>query len=77
MEPFYSDIFKCIFLKETFDILIRISLKFDSYGPINDMSVLVQVMAWHQNQKGDETSPETVVIKLNVVTPVAPFTNKD
>ena len=43
---FADDIFKCIFLNETFRILNEISLKYVPYGPINNMSALVQIMAW-------------------------------
>ena len=45
-----NGIFRCIFLKENGCILIEISLKFVLQGPIDDMSPLVQVMAWcHQH----------------------------
>ena len=47
-----DDIFKCIFLNEKFRILIRISLKFVLKVPIDNKSVLVQVMAWRR--KGDK-----------------------
>ena len=40
-----DDIFKCISMKNPC-ILIRISLKFVSKGPINNKPELVQVMAW-------------------------------
>ena len=52
---FADDIFKYIFMnkksfKKSFlkSILIQISLKYVSKGPIDNKSVLVQVMAWHQ-----------------------------
>ena len=41
-----EDIFRCIFVYEKFCILIRISLKFVPKGLIDNMSALVQVMAW-------------------------------
>ena len=42
---FADDIFKCIFLNEKLCILIRISLKFVSMCPINNIPALVQIMA--------------------------------
>ena len=38
--------FKYIFLNENIRILIRISSKLVSRSPIDNMTVLVQVMAW-------------------------------
>ena len=43
---FADDIFKCQFLKEKFYILIQFSLKFVPNSPTDNMSVLVQVVAW-------------------------------
>ena len=43
---FADVIFICIFLKEKFCILIQISLKIFPKIPIENMSVLIQVMAW-------------------------------
>ena len=43
---FTDNIYKCIFLNETLWILIKISLKFLPYGPVDKKSTLVQVMAW-------------------------------
>ena len=45
---FADDIFKCIFMNEKFGILIPISLKFVSKGPIDNKSSLVQVMGWRR-----------------------------
>ena len=53
---FADDIFICIFVKENFCILIKISLKFVPKGPIENKSALVQVMAWRQT--GDKPLPE-------------------
>ena len=39
-------IFKCIFMNEKFCILVEISLKFVTKGPIDNKSEWVQVMAW-------------------------------
>ena len=52
-----DDIYKCIFLKEKFCILIRRSLKFVPQSPINDKSVLVQPTTWYQT--GDKPLPES------------------
>ena len=38
---------KCIFLNEDYHILIQISLECVLKDPIDKMSSLVQVMAWH------------------------------
>ena len=42
---FADDIFRCIFENEKFCILIQISLKFVSTGPIYNKPALVQIMA--------------------------------
>ena len=42
---FEDDTFKCIFLNENVIISIKISLKFDCKGPMNNISSLVQIMA--------------------------------
>ena len=43
-------------------ISIKISLKFVPKGPINNIQVLVQVMAWRQ--PGDKPLTEPMVVKL-------------
>ena len=43
---FPDNIFKCIFLDEIVYISVKISLKFVSKGPINNIPALVQIMAW-------------------------------
>ena len=42
----FADIFKCIFMNENAWISIEISLKFVPKGPINNITALVQIMAW-------------------------------
>ena len=42
---FADNIFKCIFLNENVWISIEILLKFISRGPMNNIPVLVQIMA--------------------------------
>ena len=55
---FEDDIFKCTFLNENIFILIKISLN----GPINKISALVQIMAWHR--PGDKPLSEPMMIIL-------------
>ena len=45
---FPEDIYKWIFLNENVWILIKISLRFVSKGLINNIPVLVQIMAWRR-----------------------------
>ena len=56
-----NNIFKWILVKEYFCILIQISLKFNFNGPIENKSVLVQIMAWYQT--GDKPLPEPMMTK--------------
>ena len=59
---FADDILKCIFLNENVCILIKISLKFLSYGPINITVALVQIMVWCR--PGDKPLSEPMVVRL-------------
>ena len=43
-----DDDYKCIFLNQNDRIPIRISLKFVARSPINNITTLVQIMAWHR-----------------------------
>ena len=45
---FADDVFKCNFMNENVWIPIKISLKFVPEGPINNISALVQIMAWRR-----------------------------
>ena len=45
---FTDSVFKCIFFNENISILIQISLKFLSKGPVNKITSLDQIMAWHR-----------------------------
>ena len=54
---FADDTFKRIFLNENVRILIKISLKFVTNGPINNNPALVQIMAWRRS--GDKPLSET------------------
>ena len=56
---FAGDSFKCIFLIEKVWILIHISLKKFLNDPINNISTLVQIMAWHR--AGDKPLSEPMM----------------
>ena len=59
---FPDDIFKRIFLNENVRISIKISLKFAPKVPINDISSLVQIMAWYWT--GDKPLSEPMMVSL-------------
>ena len=56
---FAGDSFKCIFLIEKVWILIHISLKIFLNDPVNIISTLVQIMAWHR--AGDKPLSEPMM----------------
>ena len=57
-----NDIFKCIFLNEKVWIPLKISLTFVPKGPINNITTLVQVMAWRR--PGDKPLSEPMMFSL-------------
>ena len=59
---FADDIFECIFLNENVWILIKNSLKFVPKRPINNISTLVQIMAWRRS--GDKPLSESMLVNL-------------
>ena len=59
---FTDTIFKCIILYENVWIPIKISLKFVPKGPVNNISSLVQIMAWHR--PGDKPLSEPMMVRL-------------
>ena len=59
---FAADIFKCILLNEMVWISINISLKLVPGGSINNISVLVQIMAWRR--PGDKPLSEPMMVRL-------------
>ena len=66
MDALLADnIFKRIFLNEKTQILIQISLKFVLKGPINKITALVQIMAWHW--PGDKPLPEPMLAQFTDV----------
>ena len=59
---FADDTFIHIFLKENVRILIKLLLKFVPKGPINNILVLVQIMAWRR--PGDNPLSEPMMVRL-------------
>ena len=59
---FADDICKGIFLNENVWIPIKISLKFVSQGPINNIPALVQIMAWRR--PGDKPLSGPMMVRL-------------
>ena len=59
---FADDNFKRIFLNENVGIAMEISLKFVFKGPINNISALVQIMAWRH--PGDKPLSEPMMVRL-------------
>ena len=59
---FLDALFKCTFLYENCCILMKISLKFVSHGPIIIMLTLVWIMVWHR--PGDKPLSEPMVVSL-------------
>ena len=52
----------CIFLNENCCILINFSLKYVRKGPINNITALVQIMAWRR--PGDKPLSEPIMVNL-------------
>ena len=59
---FADDTFKCIFLNENVWIVSKISLNFDPKGSIDDITALVQIMAWRLI--GDKPLSEPMLIRF-------------
>ena len=59
---FSDNIFKCISLNEQAWIWIKIPLKFVAKGPINNITVLVQIMAWRR--PGDKPLSEPMMTQF-------------
>ena len=60
---FADDIFKRIFLNENVRISIEMSLKFAPKGPFNNISALVQIMAWRRT--GDKPLSALMMTQFN------------
>ena len=61
-----DDIFKCIFLNENVFVSIKISLKFVPKGPINDITALIQIMAWRCQGKKPLSEPIMVSLLTHI-----------
>ena len=59
---FADDIFKCIFMMENVWIPIKMSLKFVPKRPFNNISALVQIMAWCRS--GDKPLSKPIMVSL-------------
>ena len=59
-----DDIFKCIFFNENVWISIKIWLKLIPKDPINNIPLLVQIMAWRQS--GDKQLSEPMMVRLSM-----------
>ena len=59
---FTDDIFKCIFVNENVWILLKISLKFVLKVPVDNISALVQIMAWRRS--GDKPLSQPMMVNL-------------
>ena len=67
---FADDTFNPIFLNENIRISIKISLKFVSKVPINNITALVQIMAWRRPGAKPLSEPMTVCLLTHIcVTP--------
>ena len=58
-----DDTFKYKFVDENVLISIKLSPKFGPYGPINNITELVQIMAWHRI--GDKPLSEPMMVRLS------------
>ena len=59
---FADDIFRCISANEKFCILIKISLRFVPWGPIDNNPVLIQIMTWRRI--GDKPLSEPMLTRI-------------
>ena len=59
---FTHDIFKCIFFNENVKNVITFSLRFVPNGPNNNISALIQIMAWRR--PGVKPIPEPMMVRL-------------
>ena len=63
---FPDDMFKCIFLNGNAWISIKISMKFVPNGPINNIPVLVQIMAWRRQENKPLSEPIMVRLPMHI-----------
>ena len=69
---FPDDTFKCIFLNENIQILVKIALKFIPKYPINNIPTLVQIMDWCW--PGDKPLCEPMMVSSHICS-IQPFRN--
>ena len=62
MDAISQKTYKCTFLNENVQILIKISLNFVPKDPINNIPVLVQIMAWRR--LGDKPLSGPMMVSL-------------
>ena len=62
MAAIFADNILKAFFKENFGIFIKISLKFDPRGSMNNIPALVQIMAWHR--PGEKQLSEEMAVSL-------------
>ena len=60
--PFFSDIFKCIFLNENVLISLQISMEFVPKVRVSNIRAFIQIMAWHR--PGDKPLSEPMIVDL-------------
>ena len=65
-RQFADGIFKCLFLSENVYISIKTSLKFVPKGPIDNMTALVQIMAWRRTGDKPISEPMTVSLMMHI-----------
>ena len=63
---FPDNVFKWIFLNEHVWIFIKISLKFCSQGPINNIPTMIQIMAWHRPVAKPLSEPMMVSLTTHI-----------
>ena len=63
LQTTFSNLFSS---KKIFEFRLKISLKFVSNGPINDIPALVQIMAWHRPR--DNSLFEPIMVHLTTHT---------
>ena len=60
---FADDMFRCIFMNEKVFHVVRISLKSVRKGPVDNISALVQIMAWYRT--GDKALTEPMLAQYH------------
>ena len=74
---FAEDIFKCIFVNENVWILIKFSLNIVPDGQINNISALVQIMAWRWLGDKPLSEPMMVLLLMHICVTRPQWVNRD